>query len=74
MKGVELVEANPGYAHVRFIDGRVKTMSISDLAPAPEPEINVLTEDSSLIFDETNSGQREFKVHIETFKMMKLFL
>lgn len=56
MEEVELVEANPRYAHVRFIDGRVKTMSISDLAPAPEPEINVLTEDSSLIFDETNYG------------------
>lgn len=38
---VELVEANPGYANVRFIDGRVKTMSISDSAPAPEPEINM---------------------------------
>lgn len=39
--------ANLGYADVRFSDGNVKTVSIRNLAPAPEPdEVNVSTEDS----------------------------
>lgn len=38
---------NLGYAHVRFSDGNVKTVSIRNLAPAPESvEVNVQTEDS----------------------------
>lgn len=38
--------ANPSYAHVRFSDGNVKTVSIRNFAPAPEPgEVNVSTED-----------------------------
>ena len=43
---VELLEANPQYAHVRFPDGRETTVSVKDLAPCgevrepalPEPE------------------------------------
>lgn len=39
--------ANLGYAHVRFSDGNVKTVSIRNLAPAFESgEVNVSTEDS----------------------------
>lgn len=39
--------ANLGYAHIRFSDGNVKTVSIRNLAPASEPgEVNVSTEDS----------------------------
>lgn len=39
--------ANLGYAHVRFSDGNVKTVSIRNLAPTPKPgEVNVSTEDS----------------------------
>lgn len=30
---VDLIEANPNYAHVRFTDGRESTVSIRDLAP-----------------------------------------
>lgn len=33
---VELIEANPQYAHVRFPDGRESTVSIKDLAPTGE--------------------------------------
>jgi len=33
---VELIEANPTYAHVKFADGRETTASLQDLAPCPE--------------------------------------
>ena len=33
---VELLEANPQYAHVRFPDGRESTVSVKDLAPRGE--------------------------------------
>ncbi|XP_054287982.1 uncharacterized protein LOC129003710 [Macrosteles quadrilineatus] len=32
---VELIQANPGYAHVKLPNGQEKTVSIRDLAPAP---------------------------------------
>ena len=32
---VELMEANPNFAHIRFPDGRVSTVSVTDLAPCP---------------------------------------
>ena len=32
---VELIEANPQYAHIRFPDGREDTVNIHDLAPYP---------------------------------------
>ena len=36
---IELIEANPHYAHVRFPDGRETTVSTKQLAPAgTEPE------------------------------------
>ena len=31
---VDLIEANPSYAHVRFQDGREDTVSLQDLAPS----------------------------------------
>ncbi|KAL7637910.1 UNVERIFIED_CONTAM: hypothetical protein RMT77_011523 [Armadillidium vulgare] len=34
---VQLLEANPQFAHVRFPNGREDTVSIRDLAPAPAP-------------------------------------
>ena len=32
---VELLSANPTYAHVRYPDGRESTVSLRDLAPCP---------------------------------------
>ena len=32
---VELMKANPNFAHIRFPDGRESTVSVSDLAPCP---------------------------------------
>ena len=32
---VELMEANPNFAHIRFPDGRKSTVSFTDLAPCP---------------------------------------
>ena len=33
---VELLDANPSFAHVRFPDGKESTVSVSDLAPFPK--------------------------------------
>ena len=35
---VELIEANPNFAHERFPDGRESTVSVSDLAPSQSPK------------------------------------
>ena len=35
---VELIEANPNFAHTRFPDGRESTVSVSDLAPSQSPQ------------------------------------
>ena len=35
---VELIEANPNYAHIRHNDGRETTVSLHDLAPCVQPE------------------------------------
>ena len=32
---VDLQEANPTYAHLRYMDGRQSTVSLRDLAPCP---------------------------------------
>ena len=34
---VDLIEANPTYASIRYSDGRESTVSVRDLAPCPEP-------------------------------------
>ena len=36
---VELVEANPNFAIVKFSDGRESTVSVTDLAPSPTREV-----------------------------------
>ena len=36
MDQVDLQEANPTYAHVRYMDGRQSTVSLGDLAPCPD--------------------------------------
>ena len=36
---VELVEANPNFAIVKFSDGRESTVSVADLAPSPTREV-----------------------------------
>ena len=33
---VELKQANPTYAHVKYMDGRESTVSLRDLAPCPQ--------------------------------------
>ena len=40
---VELLDANPGYAHVRLPDGRETTVSMRHLAPAGSPPTNPLS-------------------------------
>ena len=37
---VELTDANPTYARVKYMDGRESTVSLRDLAPCPSPEQN----------------------------------
>ena len=39
---VELIDANPGYAHVRLPDGRETTVSIRHLAPTGSPPTDTL--------------------------------
>lgn len=54
---VELLEANPNYAHIRFADGREDTVSLRDLAPhndvpnteEPEPETNANTNENEIV-------------------------
>ena len=36
---VELIEANPNFAIVKFSDGRESTVSVTDLAPSPTREV-----------------------------------
>ena len=43
---VELLEANPSYAHIRHRDGRETTVSLRDLAPCAEPVVKRSTENS----------------------------
>ena len=37
VRKVELLEANPNYAHIRHEDGRESTVSLRDIAPYVEP-------------------------------------
>ncbi|KAG7158427.1 hypothetical protein Hamer_G026426 [Homarus americanus] len=62
---VELLEANPRYAHVRFPDARQSTVSLRDLAPAgqavpdtadPEPEPTELPKASTSVPLEPTPG------------------
>ena len=56
VKKVELLEANPNYAHIRHEDGRETTVSLRDIAPYvedsnennPHTETNLVYEDGAL--------------------------
>ena len=59
---MELLEANPNYAHVRYPDGRETTVSIKYLAPKgqstmsqPTPEVSV--EEENLAPDRASMSQ-----------------
>ena len=54
---VELIEANPQYAHIRLADGKESTVSIRDLAPRgayhlPDPLPQSTTEQLSPLLNE----------------------
>ena len=53
---VELVEANPQYAHVRYPDGRESTVSIKDLAPTGEVRPSGPPEDVRATSSPSGSG------------------
>ena len=40
MDEVELLEANPTYAHIKYPDGRESSVSLRDLAPCPKETIS----------------------------------
>ncbi|KXJ09520.1 hypothetical protein AC249_AIPGENE11011 [Exaiptasia diaphana] len=40
---VELKEANPTYAHIKYLDDRKSTVSLRDLAPCPQVSIKITT-------------------------------
>ena len=44
---VEILDANPKYAHVQFLDGRATTVSLKHLAPKPPEEINLTLRDDT---------------------------
>ena len=53
---VELMEANPNSAHIRFPDGRESTVSVTDLAPCPSKTTTF--PESNTYYDEiTNDAQ-----------------
>ena len=67
---VELLEANPNYAHVRYPDGRETTVSIKHLAPKgqsmmsqPTPEVSV--EEEHLAPDRASMSQPTSEVSVE---------
>lgn len=65
---VELVEANPHYAHIRHSDGRVSTVSLKDLAPKgnetvlndePETDMSNYSENGSQAAQEVVSHESD---------------
>ena len=63
---VELIEANPEYAHVRFDNGREGTVSLRDLAPCGDssttnvsPSLDITDIDSSPSFTPSNNDVAE---------------
>ena len=67
---VELLEANPNYAHVRYPDGRETTVSIKHLAPKgqsmtsqPTPEVSV--DEEHLAPDRASMSQPTPEVSVE---------
>ena len=51
---VELIEANPSYAHIRHPDRRETTVSLTDLAPCPQASGKTTNVDTS-VFDDYDS-------------------
>ena len=51
---VELIEANPGYAHIRHPHGRETTVFLMGLAPCPQASGKSTNEDTS-VFDDNDS-------------------
>ena len=51
---VELIDANPNYAHIRHPDGRETTVSLTDLAPCPQASGKNTDVDTS-VFDGNDS-------------------
>ena len=55
---VELLHANPTYAHIRYPDGRESSVSLKDLAPCPQSSINndipEVNETRNIIDDDLN--------------------
>jgi len=58
-KVLELVEANPSYAAVRFSDGRESSISTSDLAPLPESPVGLVDTPPRGIFGDVLCHQTE---------------
>ena len=46
---VDLLDANPIFAHIRFPDGRESTLSTTDLAPCPIWKSHILLIDTSSV-------------------------
>ena len=69
---VELVEANPNFAHIRFPDGRESTVSVTDLAQCSSktttfPESNTyhdeITDDEQPTITSDSSPLRNCQIH-----------
>ena len=66
---VQLVEANPQYAHVRFPDGRESTVSMHDLAPAGNTSLSKKTTyDDTANNKETSTGEPQSANEYSTTK------
>ena len=57
---VQLIEANPNYAHVRLPDGRETTVSVRHLAPCSSELEATDTFPSNLFEDDCNSDENDF--------------
>ena len=61
---VELTQANPQYAHIRYNDGRKSSVSLADLAPCPRnstdtENIETINENNDIIVaDSLNNNEK----------------
>ena len=62
VRSVELLHANPSYAHVRLPNGRETTVSLRDLAPPGDEVMEDVPSVLEAIPCETNSFEREIKL------------
>ena len=58
MDTVELIDANPTYANIRFPDGRQSTVSLKDVAPCPTDKAENVS-DESIVNEDASSGNEE---------------